>query len=117
MKIGNLSQVKILFAPTRATRNFSIVSSWHQSNSSRKSSPFVEHFRPVWPEKPSLLETNSELRQLPERTVPDSVLTFKLRATFDQGTAIYYPHLKFNPADFKVVMAVCNKVWRKIFYN
>jgi hypothetical protein len=40
------------------------------------------------------------------RTVPDSVLKFKLTARFDLGTSIYYPHLKFHPADCKVALYV-----------
>lgn len=81
-------------------------SSWSNHNNSNKAVPFVEHFRPCWPERPMQTSQLNTKLIVPVRTVPDSVLTFKLKATFDQGTAIYYPHLQFNPADFKVKMMV-----------
>lgn len=80
-------------------------STWPVKINRNSSVPFVEHFRPVWPERPMLPTKELEIL-IPKRTVPDSALTFKLRATFDHGTAIHYPHLQHNPADFKVVMWV-----------
>ncbi len=85
--------------------SFSMFSSWREHNAPGERVPFAEHYRPVWPERP-LLPAATLKQEIHERTVPDSVLSFKLRATFDHGTAIHYPHLKFNPADFKVVMSV-----------
>ncbi len=65
--------------------------------------PFVENVRSTWPEmKPS----PEVLKLIPKRTVPDSELRFTLRAQFEHGMAIFYPHLKFNPADFKVILDV-----------
>jgi hypothetical protein len=43
---------------------------------------------------------------VPARTIPDSKLRFQMRATFSQGSAIFYPHLKFHPADYKVGLVV-----------
>jgi predicted nucleotide-binding protein (sugar kinase/HSP70/actin superfamily) len=36
---------------------------------------------------------------------PDA-LKFKITSSFEHGTSILYPHLEFNPADFKVTMYV-----------
>ena len=66
--------------------------------------PFVEHARSAWPEVHA--PSNAPEIILPKKTVPDSALKFTLRATFDHGAAIHYPHLKFHPADFKVKMSV-----------
>jgi len=48
----------------------------------------------------------SNEQDLPPRTVPDHILSFALTSTFDHGTGIYFPHMKQNPADFKVAMSV-----------
>lgn len=40
------------------------------------------------------------------RTIPDSKLRFQTKSTFSVGSSIFYPHLKFNPADFKVALVV-----------
>ena len=66
--------------------------------------PLAESLTPSWPNA-AAFSGDAEV-VLPKRTVPDSALKFTLRATFDHGTAIHYPHLKFNPADFKVKMTV-----------
>ena len=50
--------------------------------------------------------------ELPPRTVPDSALRFRFKASFDAGSAIHYKHLQINPADFKVVMKVRNSPTR-----
>ena len=67
-------------------------------------SPLLQSYRTTWPD-PSPV-TNVPEPVLPKRTVPDHVLKFKLSATYEHGTAIFFPHLKFNPADFKVALYV-----------
>jgi len=44
----------------------------------------------------------------PPKTVDDSALQFEMTATFNEGSAIFYPHLKINPADAKVKLTVRN---------
>eukprot|EP01041_Mallomonas_annulata_P009751 gene9751-20277_t len=64
------------------------------------SAPLSQAYRNTWPDpksRPTYAETT-----LPKRTIPDSVLRFKLTSTSEHGNAIYYPHLKFHPADCKV---------------
>jgi len=46
------------------------------------------------------------MEAVPKRTIPDSKLRFQLKASFSQGSSIFYPHLKFHPADFKVGLVV-----------
>ena len=43
---------------------------------------------------------------IPTRTIPDSVLRFRLKSTFEHGISVYYPHLKYHPADYKVALFV-----------
>ena len=69
-----------------------------------KPTPLIEHFRPKWPEPATLKFNDAAKGVMPQRTVPDRVLRFKLTATLTHGQSIYYRHMKFNPADFKVIM-------------
>jgi hypothetical protein len=66
--------------------------------------PFIENYRARWPQ-PEIFEANEEI-VLPKRTVPDEFMTFRMTATMDHGQAIHYPHLAYNPADFKVILLV-----------
>jgi hypothetical protein len=90
----NKFSTSLTTTPSAATANTSKLSSF----------PYIENYRPRWPQ-PAI---STEIRNmvLPKRTVADSDLRFELKATMDQGQAIYYPHLKFNPIDFKVKLFV-----------
>lgn len=91
-----LSVAKLAIAP----RQFSVL-----SHNRASSTPLIEHYRSAWPDvlkdKPS-----AEMPEFPKRTVPDDLLRFSFTANFDAGGAFFYPHLKTNPADFKVRMKV-----------
>jgi hypothetical protein len=67
--------------------------------------PLVEHYRSSWPD-PVPDRPSSSVASLPPRTVPDSKLRFSFTAHFSSGGSFFYPHLKTNPADFKVSMKV-----------
>lgn len=90
------SAVKVIIAP----RQFSVLA--HNRTSS---TPLIEHYRSAWPDvlkdKPS-----AAMPEFPKRTVPDDLLRFHFTAHFDAGGALFYPHLRTNPADFKVRMKV-----------
>ena len=90
-----------------SSRTFSSQSKYSPIDDHRggeKTTPLIEHFRPKWPE-PTVLKFKDTAKDiLPHRTVPDSALRFKLTATLTHGQSIYYSHMKFNPADFKVTM-------------
>ena len=75
-------------------------------NNPRSATPLIEHYKSRWPEPPQSKALESVVANLPKRTVSESDLKFELRATFDHGRAYLYPHMKFNPADFKVIMKV-----------
>ena len=73
--------------------------------------PLIEHYRPRWPEPAYNIDETNKLSVSPSskvlpRTIPDNKLRFKLRATFDHGASIFYPHLKFHAADYKVTLLV-----------
>lgn len=73
--------------------------------------PLIEHYRPRWPEPAFNIDETNKLSVSPSskvlpRTVPDSKLRFKLKSTFDHGASIFYPHLKFHAADYKVTLFV-----------
>jgi len=73
--------------------------------------PLIEHYRPRWPEPAYNIDETNKLSVSPSskvlpRTVPDNKLRFKLKATFDHGASIFYPHLKFHAADYKVTLLV-----------
>ena len=73
-------------------------------------SPLVQNFRTSWPEPaPLKIKVNEHTIQqhLPERTVSDDVLRYEMTASYDQGSALFYSHMKMNPADFKVIVRVC----------
>lgn len=77
-------------------------------NAASASIPLICSYRPRWPQPPLHGSAGNKMESInvPDRTVPDSALRFKLNANFDHGSGILYPHLKFNPADFKVIMKV-----------
>jgi len=74
----------------------------HASSSSE--APLIQNFRSLWPD-PAPVSIAKE-PTLPKRTIPDTILRFRLSATYEHGTAIHFPHLKYNPADFKVSLFV-----------
>jgi len=65
----------------------------------------MEVFKTTWP-SPPLPTASAVAAVVPKRTVPDNKLRFQLKATFSQGSSIFYPHLKFHPADYKVGLVV-----------
>lgn len=66
--------------------------------------PMAQFFRSSWPDaKPAAPAAEAVL---PKRTVSDDVLQFTLTASTQHGSAIFYPHMKLNPADRKVRMDV-----------
>lgn len=65
---------------------------------------YVKNYRPLWTDFD--FAGASTPAPLPKRTVSDSALNFQLTATFTHGSAIFFPHLKMNPADAKVKMTV-----------
>eukprot|EP01038_Epipyxis_sp_PR26KG_P017463 gene17463-24158_t len=80
-------------------------------------SPLVEKYRSIWPspeygnldsnDDSGNVDNNNDENQLSlVRTIPDEVLRFRLKASFSQGSALFYPHLPYNPADFKVALMV-----------
>lgn len=67
--------------------------------------PFVENYRSAWPDI-SDNTTDETLAHLNSRTIPDSALKFEMKTTFVRGSRIFYSHLNYHPADFKVIMRV-----------
>lgn len=74
----------------------------HTSRSSQR--PLVQFFRTSWPDPAPAAPAAEAV--LPKRTVPDDVLQFTLKASTQHGSAIFYPHMKMNPADRKVRLDV-----------
>jgi len=74
---------------------------------SSENNNIVENVTSSWMTNPNANQkVKGTTPPLPTRTVPDSVLKFKLSTSFDHGSAIFFPHLKMNPADFKVALNV-----------
>jgi hypothetical protein len=46
------------------------------------------------------------MENIPPRTVAEEHLSFGMKATLDLGSSIFFPHLKVNPADLKVILSV-----------
>ena len=96
-----LTAAKMVTAP----RQFSVL-----AHNRKSPTPLIEHYRSAWPDvlkdKPS-----AEMPELPKRTVPDDLLRFNFTAHFDAGGAFFYPHLKTNPADFKVRLKVNTRTY------
>ena len=77
----------------------------------RSTKPLLEQFRPRWPQPPitKLAEVDEfpGIFPIPEtRSIPESVLRFSMQASFSHGASIYYEHMHYNPADFKVTLRV-----------
>ena len=68
--------------------------------------PLVQHYRSSWPNTAHDLPADVEEPVLPPRTIDDSALHFKLSARYDFGSSVFYPHLDYHPADFKVALIV-----------
>lgn len=83
------------------------------TNSTRSPQPLMEHFRSTWPEPPRMTK-EEEKKFIPPRTVAESALRFEMTSSFHHGTALYYPHLQYNPADFKVKLMVSNLVFTTV---
>lgn len=71
----------------------------------RSPTPLVENYANSWP-APLPSAAYPTALAAPVRTIPDSKLRFQTKSTFATGGSIYYPHLKFHPADFKVAVVV-----------
>ena len=73
-------------------------------NSPSAAAPLLTHFQSRWP-KPRDEPLPVAVQPEP-RTIPDSALKFQFKATFTHGSAIFYPHLKHHPADYKIGLVV-----------
>ena len=96
--------------------NVSSARSINPHNSPASATPLIEHYRPRWPQPPlpsvpsggkSSLDGVVPILNIPaKRSVPATALRFSLSATFSHGSSIYYSHLQYHPADFKVSLKV-----------
>lgn len=86
---------------SRLTRKLCI----QKHTSPNSSSPLIQSYRNNWPD-PYQVSTTIPPIVLPERTVQENLLRFKLSATYEHGTAVHFPHLQFNPSDYKVSLYV-----------
>ncbi len=96
--------------------NISSAHSINPHNSSASATPLIEHYRPRWPQPPlpsapsgdvSSLDGVVPILNIPaKRSIPATALRFSLSATFSHGSSIYYSHLQYHPADFKVSLKV-----------
>lgn len=68
--------------------------------------PLVQYYRTRWPDPAPETAAAAEPIKLPERTVPDECLMFSLKFSNQPGTTIFFPHLKTNPKDRKVILQV-----------
>ena len=87
----------------------SSLTSINSHNNAGAAAPLIEHFRSRWPHAPIPTipsGSNDNLTIPKQRMVPTSVLRFSFTATFGHGSSIYYSHLSYNPADFKVALKV-----------
>ena len=96
------SNIDIFRGQGGSVRCFSSVISKHQGV--RAARPLIGHYTPRWP-LGAKKQLPKELVPVP-RTVPSDKLRYQFRTTFNHGSAILYPHLKFHPADFKVGLVV-----------
>lgn len=87
----------------------------------QSASPLLETFRSSWPDPVHNAPSKEILEALPERTVPDDVLNFRMTSRLESGTSIFYPHLEIHPGDMKVKLEVyidnmtLNLIEKKIF--
>ena len=102
-RIDNSSYNTISSNSNSSSSSSSSSSNINSHLSSISDEPLIENYRPTWPFAP---QSKAEDVVVPPRTVDDSKLHFEMKATFDHGIALFYPHLKFNPADFKVKLKV-----------
>jgi len=83
-------------------------------NSPSAAVPLLEHYRPRWPLPAFAPEPTTSpldgivptLRVPKQRSIPASVLRFSMQATFSHGSSIFYKHLAYHPADYKVSLKV-----------
>lgn len=94
-----------MFQRISLTTNVLLSRSMASSLRCSKKYRLVENYRNNWPDISRISDAPSE-PFLPKKTIPDSALRFTLKATFDAGSAIFYNHLKQNPAEFKVILHV-----------
>jgi hypothetical protein len=73
-------------------------------NSPNAAIPLITHFQSRWPKARD--EPLPAAVQPEPRTIPDEALRFQFKATFTHGSAIFYPHLKHHPADYKIGLVV-----------
>ena len=102
--------IKKLLSTTKATAA-TVTSTIDKHIGSSVSQPLIEHHQSRWPEPSYDIDETNKLSVSPSskalpRTVPDSKLRFRLKSTFDHGASIFYPHLKFHAADYKVTLLV-----------
>ena len=74
----------------------------HTSHTSAK--PLISHYRTRWPMPRPSPAAEKEAQFV--RTIPDEKINFQMKATFDHGSSIFYPHLKYHPSDYKVGLVV-----------
>jgi hypothetical protein len=86
----------------------SSLKSINSHNSAAAAAPLLEHFRSRWPQStiPKIAPGSSSLKIPKQRAIPSSALRFSFSATFGHGSSIYYSHLNYHPADFKVALKV-----------
>ena len=71
----------------------------------------VESTKSAWP-KPVREESNivgikdDNDTLLPQRTIPEEKLRFRLTSSFFPGSSIHFPHMPSHPGDFKVALIV-----------
>lgn len=69
--------------------------------------PLIQNVQSPWPNP----QPSSEIiSNVPARTIPDESINISIGASFDSGNAIFYPHLKFHPADLKVTLTVSIRI-------
>lgn len=77
--------------------------------SDKSFSTLVESIKSSWPkeirEESNITSNNSETL-LPERTIPEDKLKFRLTSSFFPGSSIHFPHMPSHPGDFKVALTV-----------
>lgn len=90
---------------------FLSLASEHSVNSN---APLLEKARNVWPDPEH--QIIGVPQNIPPRTVPDSALQWKMRASFINASVIVYPHLQVNPADAKVILLVSASLLRLLLF-
>ena len=105
MNIVNLKNLKFI----KHNRYFSLSNSFeskvNQLLKINKSSPSIQNLKKTWPYPKPLISSPIDIN-LTDRTVLNSNIRSQMSASFNKGSSIFYSHLKFNPADYKVSIVV-----------